>query len=146
MACKYIFNGIEFKDKETFVKEFLTRRCSSVNWSNAIGVHIRRTDNKKSIQGSPLESFLQTMREQPDAFFVIATDEKQVREHIEKEFAGRSIFPALVLTRRTEEGMIQGVADFFALTKCSKIYGSYWSSFSEIAAEYGAIPLEIAKP
>jgi hypothetical protein len=126
------------------VKDLLERRCSQVEWSNAIGVHIRRTDNKKSIEGSPLESFLTTMREKPDKFFVVATDDAKVKETIEHEFLGQCIFPATTLTRRTEEGMVHGVADFFALTKCTQILGSTASSFSEMAARYGAILLEIA--
>lgn len=125
------------------VKDFLNRRCSTVDWSNAVGVHIRRTDNKKSIEGSPLDSFFIKMRSMTDAFFVIATDDKDVRKQLELEFLGRCLFPALMLTRRTEEGMIHGVADFFALTKCAQILGSTASSFSEIAARYGSIPLEI---
>lgn len=128
-----------------YVKEFLQRRTASVVWSNAIGVHIRRTDNKKAIEGSPLESFISKMSDQPDAFFVIATDDKEVRDKLELQFLGRCLFPATSLTRKTEEGMIHGVTDFFALTKCTQILGSTASSFSEIAARYGAIPLEIAK-
>jgi hypothetical protein len=125
------------------VYEFLNRRCRNVNWSTAIGIHIRRTDNKKSIEGSPLESFLTKMRELPDAFFVVATDDLDVKQRIEQEFLGRCVFPAQVLSRRTEEGMLHGVLDFFALSKCSKILGSYWSSFSEIAASYGNIKLTV---
>lgn len=125
-----------------FVKEFLSRRCSTVDWSTAIGVHIRRGDHKKAIANSPLESFLTKMREKPDAFFVVATDDKEVRETIEQEFLGRCVFPATTLTRRTEEGMIQGVADFFALSKCTCVWGSYYSSFSEMAGRYGKIECE----
>lgn len=127
------------------VKDFFQRRTASVDWSHAIGVHIRRTDNRKAIEGSPLESFISKMSERPDAFFVIATDDKEVRNKLELQFLGRCVFPATSLTRKTEEGMIHSVADFFALTKCTQILGSTASSFSEIAARYAAIPLEIAK-
>jgi hypothetical protein len=126
------------------VRDFLTRRCSGLDVSKAIGVHIRRTDHKKAIQGSPLESFLRHMKQYPDAFFIVTTDDREVRDTIEQQFLGRCLFPATVLTRRTEEGMVHGVADFFALTNCSKIIGSTASSFSEIAARYANRPLEIA--
>ena len=128
------------------VKEFLDRRTLAVNWSKAIGVHIRRTDNQKSIEGSPLEKFLQKMRMNKEASvsYVVATDDMRVKEQIMIEMGDRCVFPALVLSRNTEEGMIHGVADFFALAKCSKIIGSYWSSFSEIAAKYAEADLEIA--
>lgn len=125
------------------VREFVDRRCSKVDWSNAIGVHIRRTDNKKSIEHSPLESFLNNMKEDKTSTYVVATDDQKVREELIATFGDRCVFPATVLSRRTEEGMVQGVADFFALTKCTKIWGSYASSFSEIAARYGSIELTI---
>lgn len=125
------------------VKDFLDRRCSAVEWDNAIGIHIRRTDNQKSIAASPVEGFFQKMRDEKDAYFVVATDDKEVRKRIELEFGTRCIFPALVLSRKTEESMIQGVADFFALSKCSKIIGSAHSSFSEIAARYSGVVLYV---
>jgi hypothetical protein len=125
------------------VKDLLERRCSQVEWSNAIGVHIRRTDNKKSIEGSPLENFLIRMRENNNAFYVVATDDQKVRDEITLEFGDRCIFPAVVLGRKTEEGMLHGVVDFFALAKCQEILGSYWSSFSDIAARYGNRKCEI---
>lgn len=125
------------------VKEFLDRRCNLVDWSNTIGVHIRRTDNKKSIEHSPLESFLNKMEEDKTLSFVVATDDQKVREELITKFGNRCLFPAVVLSRRTEEGMVQGVADFFALTKCKEIWGSYASSFSEIAARYGKADLVV---
>jgi hypothetical protein len=125
------------------VKELLDRRCASVPWETAIGVHIRRGDNKKSIEGSPLESFLQKMRENKEVFYVIATDDQKVRETLLLEFGDRCCFPANVLSRKTEEGMIHAAADFFALAKSTELWGSYWSSFGEIAAAYGNIVLTI---
>ena len=125
------------------VKDFLNRRCSQVDWSKAIGVHIRRTDNKKSIENSPLESFFKKMEHDETLSFVVATDDQKVREELISKFGNRCLFPALVLSRKTEEGMVQGVADFFALTKCVELWGSYASSFSEIASRYGSIQLTI---
>lgn len=125
------------------VKELLERRCASVDWMSAIGVHIRRGDNKKSIEGSPLENFMTRMRENPKAFYVVATDDHKVREKLTLDFGDRCVFPALVLARKTEEGMVHGVTDFFALAKCTEIWGSYWSSFSDIAAKYGNLKCDI---
>lgn len=116
------------------------------DWNRCIGVHIRRTDNKKSIEYSPTDWFLEKMRATPDCTFVVATDDTKLREGLKAEFGERCVFLAKVLSRRSEEGMISGVADFFGLAKCSKIWGSVGSSFSEIAARYGAIPLELANP
>lgn len=127
------------------VRDFLQRRCAEVNWATAIGVHIRRGDNKKSIEGSPFDEFVKRMREAPDTFFVIATDDQNVRDQLSLEFAERCLFPAVTLSRKTEDGMIHAVVDFFALAKCTELWGSYWSSFSEIAARYGKIDLKIVE-
>jgi hypothetical protein len=128
------------------VKDFLDRRCASVPWEKTIGVHIRRGDNKKSIEGSPLSSFLQKMETQPSAFFVVCTDDMKTKEKLMIVFGDRCLFPALVLSRKTEEGMIHGVADFFALTKSTQIWGSVHSSFTEMAARYGSIPFDLLTP
>ncbi len=127
----------------SLVKQLLTRRCASVPWEKAIGVHIRRGDNKKSIEGSPLGGFRQKMRADTDAFFIVCTDDASTKEALMVEFGDRCVFPAIILSRKTEEGMIHGVTDFFALANCSQIWGSVASSFTEIAARYGAVPFEL---
>lgn len=116
---------------------------TNLDWSKAIGVHIRRTDNKKAIEGSPTDWFLEKMRATTDVPFVVATDDVKLREELKQEFGDKCFFPAKTVSRRSEEGMISGAADFFALAKCSRIWGSVGSSFSEIAARYGSIPLEV---
>lgn len=126
------------------VRELLARRCGSLDWRSVTGVHIRRTDNKKSIEGSPLESFLQRMYD-TSGLLVVATDDQEVRELLVKELGTRCVFPSVALSRRTEEGMISGVTDFFALSKCPTILGSVASSFSEVAAWYGDCHLELVR-
>ena len=127
----------------SLVKQHLNRRCASVPWERAMGIHIRRGDNKKSIEGSPLSAFRQKMRNDMNSFFVVCTDDAATKEALMVEFGDRCVFPATVLSRKTEEGMIQGVADFFALTKCTHIWGSVHSSFTEIAGRYGNIPFDL---
>jgi hypothetical protein len=77
--------------------------------------------------------------------FIVATDDQEVREGLLKEFGPRCSLPSLTLSRRTEEGMISGVTDFFALSKCPLILGSVASSFSEVAAWYGDCKLELVR-
>ncbi len=43
------------------------------------------------------------------------------------------------------EGIREGVADMYTLARTQKIYGSFQSSFSNIAAQLGRVPLEILK-
>ena len=127
----------------SFVKELLSRRTASLDWSTAVGVHIRRTDNWRSILGSPLESFVERLKAEEASLFVVATDDSEVRTLLVSMFGPKVLFPATVLSRMTEEGMIHAVTDFFAVSNCSKLLGSIGSSFSEMAALHGSIPLEL---
>jgi hypothetical protein len=107
-----------------------------------IGVHIRRGDNVKSIQMSPFENFLEQM-DSIDAFFVVATDDSQVKHFLAERYGSRILFPSRTLNRNTEQGMMDAMLDFFCLTRCSRILGSQYSSFNEIAALYGKSHLEL---
>ncbi len=118
-------------------------RLPPFDQSRFLGIHIRRGDNVKSIEASPLQAFLKRMDEN-DSFFVVATDDAWIREQLKLRFPGRVWFPARTLERHSEEGMKEAVIDFFCLTRCSSILGSFYSSFSEIAALYGGCKLEFA--
>lgn len=120
-------------------------RLSKLSFDHTLGVHIRRGDNEKSIQGSPLSIFLDLLAVNPSPKFLVATDDADVRAIFQKHFPQKCVFAANVLARNTEEGMIEGAIDFFALARCEKILGSVYSSFSDIAALYGKIDLILAK-
>ena len=47
------------------------------------------------------------------------------------------------LSREKEEGIKDALVDMLCLSKTSRIIGSFWSSFSEVSAEIGRIPLTI---
>ena len=49
------------------------------------------------------------------------------------------------LTRDSLDGMKMAVAELFALSRTSKIIGSYYSSYSQIAAELGNIAIEYVR-
>lgn len=108
-----------------------------------IGVHIRRGDNLKSIQMSPIDAFIRRMGEL-DGFFVIATDDEKTKKVLQMYFKDLT-FPSTILKRSTEEGMIDGVVDFFCLSRCPFILGSAYSSFSELASQYSGSQLEIIR-
>lgn len=110
-----------------------------------IGVHIRRGDHKKAREFSPIDAFVKAMRDFPeDTCFVVATDSLSEKTRLLQEFGPiRLWFPATSLSRMTSLGMKSALADFIALSKCKKIIGSFDSSFSQIAALYGGVPLEI---
>jgi hypothetical protein len=109
-----------------------------------VGVHIRRGDHEKSKRYSPLPAFIEAMQKEPSGtHFIVATDSMAERDALHILFGDRVTFPASSLSRMTQAGMNSAVADFIALSRCLKILGSYQSSFSELAALYGDIPLEV---
>lgn len=81
----------------------------------------------------------------PAANFFLATDEIDFRRCLVKRYGNRIIYRENVLNRTSVEGMIDGAIDLYCLAATSRIIGSYWSSYSEIAAELGGISLEIVK-
>ena len=112
-------------------------------------MHIRRTDNEKSWHVSPLSAFVREMQaalaEDPEVTFYLATDDEGVREHLCVLFPGRILTQAGASTRSTREGMEAAVVDLFVLSKTCRLIGSYWSSFTDTAAELGNLPLTIAR-
>lgn len=126
--------------------QYIQQRLSELNIvaNDTLGVHIRRGDNDKSIQGSPLSAFLDRLAVSPTSKFLVATDDMNVRATLYKHFPGKCMFAARLLERYTEEGMVEGAIDFFALAMCKRILGSFYSSFTEMAALYGDSKLAIA--
>lgn len=113
----------------------------------AVGVHIRRGDHQKARQFSPIHLFIEEMKKEPETtIFVVATDDRNERKALLEHFdSSRLIFPANTLSRMTLKGMQDALQDFIALSKCQKVLASYNSSFSELAATYGCIPLHVVK-
>jgi hypothetical protein len=106
----------------------------------SIGVHIRRTDHKKSIMRSPSNLFWETMRQAHTVYFYIASDSDEERKYAAHLFPKRILMHEdAVLERNSITGCECAMVDFLCLSKCKYIIGSYGSSFSEIAALYGGI-------
>ena len=118
-----------------------------LTFSAPVGVHIRRGDHTKAKVYSPIDAFIKAMKALPeDTCFVVATDSLAEKTRLINEFsADRLWFPAKTLSRMTLLGMKSALEDFIALSRCKKILGSFDSSFSQIAAMYGDVPLEVVK-
>lgn len=108
---------------------------------NAIGVHIRRTDNAACIRLAPLDYFIESMKKEGDTNFYLATDCVKTKAIVLDIFGANIITNNFVLHRDTEIGMINAIYDFVSLSQCKKIIGSNASSFSELAARYGGVEL-----
>jgi hypothetical protein len=114
-----------------------------------IGIHIRRTDNLDSIQMSPIELFCSKIEEEiylnKDVCFYLATDDPEVKKYLLNKYASKIITADIVHSRNSKQGIYGAMIDLYCLAKTQKIYGSFWSSFSEIASFLGNIPLTIVK-
>jgi hypothetical protein len=127
------------------ILEAVEARLPPFDPSRFLGVHIRRGDNVKSIEQSPLSAFYSFL-DKDDSFLVVATDDEGVRGEMKQRYNGRTWFPARLLERHTEEGMKEAAIDFFCLARCPKILGSVYSSFTDLAALYGSCELVLARP
>lgn len=148
----YIKTYVQFYNVENSFEMFLPsdvidskiKGITSDFTKNMVGVHIRRTDQKKSIEYSKTENFIALMKKElslnSNTCFYLATDDMKEEEILRKEFPGRILSNSnRVLERDSKDGMYDAVVDLYCLASCKKIIGSYWSSFSEIAAAlYGA--------
>lgn len=112
-----------------------------------VGVHIRRTDNVQSMAHSPVEAFIEAMRREVRADgkvrFFLATDDAEVKERLTRLFPNRIITQQAPVNRSTLEGMRDAMVDLYCLAATHHLLGSYWSSFTDTAAEIGRIPLTI---
>lgn len=113
---------------------------------NTVGVHMRRTDNARSIKDSPTEAFFRAMDAYPAATtFFLATDSPAERAAILARYPGRVItIPTECYHRDLLKGIQEAFREFLGLASCAEILGSAGSSFSEMAAAYGGRPLFVA--
>lgn len=116
---------------------------------NMIGIHIRRSDNLVSIRYSPLSLFLEKIDFEisinPAVKFYLSTDDSNIGNTLCKKYPNNILFNNKILDRNSELGIIDAYLDMLYLATTVKIYGSYFSSFSEIASKLGNVELEILK-
>jgi hypothetical protein len=109
------------------------------NIAETIGLHIRRTDNSIAIEKSPESLFYEAINneiiEKGNRRFFIASDDDAIIEKLQSEYPNKIITFAKNKRRNNQEGIEQAVAELFILSKTQKVYGSFWSSFSEMAIQ-----------
>jgi len=115
--------------------------------AHTVGVHIRRTDNVRSIEDSPLRLFVGEMerilQQEPLTRFFLATDDAGVMRELTGRFGDKIICGDDNVSRDTLRGMMHATADLWALASTSRILGSFYSSFTDLAAVLGDTPLQI---
>ena len=117
--------------------------------SHSVGVHVRRTDNGPAISKSSTQAFLASMQKQidlhPDTMFYLATDDMQEEAALRNAFPGRIISnETRDLSRSSITGIKDALLDLLCLSRTDLIIGSYFSSFTDIAADLRGIPKYVA--
>lgn len=117
--------------------------------ANVVGVHIRRTDNITSELKNPTSAFVTIMRDEvkrnQEVKFFLATDSLAEEEELQELFPGKIIVHRKASLNRNEPDAIKdAVVDMYCLAKTAKIIGSFWSSFSDVAAYLGGNELIVA--
>ncbi len=157
--CKilYFMTCEEFGVKTDEYKRFIPKpdiqhkineQCKQFNL-RTIGVHIRRTDNEIAIQQSPTELFIQRIKEDiekdPDINYFLSTDDAQTEYQLKTLFGDKILTFDKEYSRDSMQGVKDALVDMYCLANTTKIYGSYWSSFSDVAARINGIPIEKIK-
>lgn len=128
------------------IRERIKEQTSNFN-DRIIGIHIRRTDNIRSINKSPLSLFIDKMSEEiekdPSALFYVASDSVEVKLKLRESFGKKVLYSDFIQQRDTPEGIIDAVIELYTLASTKKIYGSFASTYSTLAAAISNVELEI---
>jgi hypothetical protein len=121
-----------------------------VSFRNVIGVHIRRTDNQQSEQYSSTAKFIELMqaevRQDNSTKFFIATDSPAEEAKLQEIFPDRIVtYKKQSLDRNNSVAIQDAAIDLYCLSKCRKLIGSYYSSFTDTARQIDRIDCIIAK-
>lgn len=112
-----------------------------------IGVHIRRTDNARSISESPTSLFIRMLeaeRRSAACSIFLASDSADEKQALLEHFPDL-ITDSYPTARNSTAGVQHALADMLLLARCQTIYGSFYSSFSEFAALMGKGRLLVVK-
>lgn len=129
-------------------QEDIQRRIDEItkDWDgHVIGLHVRRTDNMRAIQNSPIERYYQIIEKEVEldsnVRFYLATDSEEVKHDLTSRFGKRIITIPLCLKRSSLQGMKDAVVDLYCLASTSRIYGSSASTYSMLAGKIYGIPV-----
>lgn len=129
-----------------YIQERINETCSH-HTQHTIGVHIRRGDLEIAYKKSPIKLFVdameQAIQKNPDCNFYLATDSETDKYFLNKRFGNRIICLQQAADRNSILGMENAVIDLYALARTQTIFGSFYSSYSEIAAQLGQGNLHI---
>lgn len=121
----------------------------------SLAVHVRRSDNHFALMHSPLELFHREVasRATPDEmlYVFLSTDDPAVEVAFNERWAGavdvvtapRRTAMDGIANRGSTVGLQDALVDLLSLGQCDEILGSFWSSFSRVAALWRDRPLVV---
>ena len=108
-----------------------------------IGIHIRRTDHTASIKNSPLKLFEKEIEKEisrnSSTNFYLASDCLETKNYLAGKYGDIIRTDFKPGDRTTLEGMYRGITELYTLSKTTKIYGSFGSSYSGTACKLAGI-------
>ena len=119
---------------------------------NTVGVHIRRGDAiispwKNFYAVSKDEDFYELIRNHGGKVF-LATDCEKTQQDLIRTFGDKLIvnkektfLPPTLVHSDDKPNQIEALIDMLCLANTQKIYGTNWSTFSQVSAEFNDIPL-----
>lgn len=107
--------------------------------SKYIGIHIRRGDNVASMENSRIEGFIDIIKYElsinHEVCFFLATDSYDVKTLLRIVFGNDKIIcKDNTISRDSEKGVQEALAEMIILSNAEKIIGTACSSFDEVAA------------
>ncbi len=131
------------------VLQEVRRRLAGINTETYYGVHIRRGDNETSKRESPTMAFIEKLKKleksNNNLYFYLSTDDKGEAQILHKVMGEKLYWFAAGQNRAKPADIENALVDLLMLSKSKHIIGSFWSSFSEVAAQYGRVSLEVIK-
>ena len=128
--------------------DFVDKFSEENDIKNCIGLQIRRGDNRFTVDGrekiSSDDKFIELMNSMPDEKFLLSTDGYDTLIKIKETFKERVVaFPDKEVKRNNKESIIEALEAILILSKTKQIYGSYLSTFSELAWWFGGCKVKI---
>jgi len=114
---------------------------------NTVGIHVRLGDKqanpvlRRIKAGSMIENFYPAMdalvASEPDVRFFLCSDDDAAKAQLSARYEGRILmYPAVVQTRSSREGMRDALRDLYTLAQTRLILTDGDSSFGPLAAQY----------
>jgi len=123
---------------------------TTTQFSQTIGLHIRQGDHEISKEMSTFEKFEKVIQKElmknNESTFFVATDSDDVKQKLIEKYKQKIITNSISSFNRSSQKAIESaVIDLYCLSKTEKIYGSHFSTYTQVAADIGGIEDEIVK-